>query len=83
MRKKAKFKRVTKSSSKKLKQQKMMNIIQKRIKGQAIKSIGRMPWHQEPKKDVTSCDKLRVAANRHRTADFRMGEPNKSETCYH
>ena len=28
-------------------------------KVQAKKSIGRMPWHQEPKKDVTSCDKLR------------------------
>ena len=23
-----------------------------------------MPWHQEPKKDVTSCDKLRGAANK-------------------
>ena len=23
-----------------------------------------MPWHQEPKKDVTSCDKLRLAANK-------------------
>ena len=26
---------------------------------QAKKSIWRMPWHWEPKKDVTSCDKLR------------------------
>ena len=34
-----------------------------------------MPWHQEPKKDVTSCDKLRGAAHRHRSVDFRMGEP--------
>ena len=23
-----------------------------------------MPWHQEPMKDVTSCDKLRGAANK-------------------
>ena len=23
-----------------------------------------MPWHQEPKKDATSCDKLRLAANK-------------------
>ena len=23
-----------------------------------------MPWHQEPMKDVTSCDKLRLAANK-------------------
>jgi len=22
-----------------------------------------MPWHQEPMKDVTSCDKLRLGAN--------------------
>ncbi len=33
--------------------------------GQARKSVGRMTWHQEPKKDVTSCDKLRVGANIH------------------
>ena len=32
---------------------------------QAKKSIRRMPWHQEPKKDVTSCDKPRGAANKH------------------
>ena len=31
--------------------------------GQAIKSARGMPWHQEPKKDVTSCDKLRGGAN--------------------
>ncbi len=28
-------------------------------KDQAKKSVGRMPWHQEPKKDVISCEKLR------------------------
>ena len=28
---------------------------------QARKSTGRMPWHQEPMKDVTSCDKLRMS----------------------
>ena len=39
---------------------------------QANKSTRRMPWHQEPKKDVTSCDKLRGAANKPRSADFRM-----------
>ena len=43
--------------------------------GQAIKSVGRMTWHQEPKKDVTSCEKLRLGANIHRPADIRMGEP--------
>ena len=43
--------------------------------GQAIKSVGRMTWHQEPKKDVTSCVKLRLGANIHRPADIRMGKP--------
>ena len=32
---------------------------------QAKKSIWRMPWHWEPTKDVTSCEKLRGAANKH------------------
>ena len=31
--------------------------------GQAEKSARGMPWHQEPTKDVTSCDKLRLGAN--------------------
>ena len=43
--------------------------------GQAIKSVGRMTWHQEPKKDVTSCEKLRLGANIHRPADIPMGKP--------
>ncbi len=34
-----------------------------------------MPWHQEPKKDVTSCEKLRVGANIRQSADIRMGQP--------
>ena len=46
--------------------------------GQAIKSARGMPWHQEPTKDVTSCDKLRLGANIHRPADFRMGKPGKA-----
>lgn len=32
--------------------------------GQVRKGAWRMPWHQEPKKDVISCDKLWVAAHR-------------------
>ena len=32
--------------------------------GQARKSARGMPWHQEPMKDATSCDKLRGAANK-------------------
>ena len=33
-------------------------LVHKKV-GQAEKSARGMPWHQEPKKDVTSCDKLR------------------------
>ena len=43
--------------------------------GQARKSARGMPWHQEPKKDVISCEKLRGAANRLRSGDIRMGKP--------
>ena len=32
--------------------------------GQANKSAGRMPWHQEPMKDVVSCEKLRGVASK-------------------
>ena len=49
--------------------------------GQAIKSVGRMTWHQEPKKDVTSCDKLRGGANNRRSGDFRMGKPGRAILC--
>ena len=31
--------------------------------GQATKSTRGMPWHQEPKKDVTNCDKPRGAVS--------------------
>ena len=34
----------------------------------------RMPWYMAPKKDVTSCEKLRGAANELRSADIRMRE---------
>ena len=44
-------------------------------KSQANKSARGMPWHQEPMKDVISCDKLRGAANKLRSGDFRMGKP--------
>ena len=48
-------------------------------RNQAKKSIGRMPRHQAPKKDVASCEKLRGAASRHRTVGIRMGEPGGQE----
>ena len=44
---------------------------------QAKKSARGMPWHQEPMKDVISCDKLRGAANELRSGDFRMGKPTE------
>ena len=45
--------------------------------GQANKSARGMPWHQEPMKDVISCDKLRGVANEHWSGDFRMGKPTE------
>ena len=38
-----------------------------------------MPRHQEPKKDVISCDKLRVGANIHLSVDVRMRELKSEE----
>ena len=34
-----------------------------------------MPWHQEPKKDVTNDEMLRGAVSKQRAVDIRMGEP--------
>ena len=34
-----------------------------------------MPWLTEAMKDVISCDKLRGAAHKLRSEDFRMGQP--------
>ena len=42
--------------------------------GQANKSARGMPWHQEPMKDVTSCEKFRGAANKRRSGNIRMWE---------
>ena len=44
-------------------------------KDQAKKSVWRMPWHQEPKKDVVSCEKLWGVASKRRSIDIRMGKP--------
>ena len=49
--------------------------------GQVKKGIRRMPWHWEPKKDVTSCDKLRAGANIRLSADFRMRELTQGNAC--
>ena len=45
---------------------------EKKIKLQ--RAYRRMPWYMAPKKDVTSCEKLRGAANEPRTVDIRMRE---------
>jgi hypothetical protein len=39
------------------------------------KGAWRMPRLSEAKKDVISCDKLRVGANNRSSEDFRMGQP--------
>ena len=38
-----------------------------------------MPWLSEATKDVISCEKPWGEANTHRSADFRMGQPNASD----
>jgi len=38
-----------------------------------------MPWRQLAMKDVVSCDKLRVAANKLLSGDFRMGKPGSAK----
>lgn len=41
-----------------------------------------MPWHQEPMKDVESCEKLRGEANIQLSVDIRMGKPSRVKLCY-
>ena len=43
---------------------------------EANKSVRGMPWLSETTKDVVSCEKLRGAANKLRSADVRMGQPD-------
>ena len=50
---------------------------------QASKSVGRIPWHQEPKKDVISCEKPRGGANNLRSVDIRMGKPGREKVCHY
>ena len=52
--------------------------VDKREKDQATKGLRRMPWYMAPKKDVTSCEKLRGGANIQRSADIRMRELSTS-----
>ena len=48
------------------------------ISGQATKGAWWMPWHEKAMKDAVSCDKPRLAANKLRPGDVRMGEPDGS-----
>ena len=48
--------------------------------GQANKSARGMPWHQEPTKDVTSCDKPRGGANIRYIRGFPNGGTRWSNT---
>ena len=57
-------------------------ILERNQSDQARKSVGRMTWHQEPTKDVTSCEKPRLGANIHRPADVRMGKPTEAIPQY-
>ena len=41
-----------------------------------------MPKYQEPKKDVESCEKLRVAAHERWSVDVRMGKPDWVKLSY-
>ena len=53
---------------------------QKIIYGQATKSARGMPWHWEPKKDATNCEKPRGAVSRR----YIRGYPNgaiRLESC--
>ena len=43
--------------------------------GQDTKGIWWMPRHGQARKDVVSCEKLRVGANDRRPGDIRMGQP--------
>ena len=48
------------------------NLKERKIKLQ--RAYRRMPWYMAPKKDATSCEKPRGAANEQRAADVRMRE---------
>ena len=53
------------------------------LAGQANKSIGWMPWHQEPKKDAVNCEKPWGAVSKHRSMDIRMRELIQTRAGYH
>ena len=48
--------------------------------GQATKSTRGMPWHREPMKDVTNCDKLRGAVSERYIRRFPNGAIRQEES---
>ena len=48
--------------------------------GEATKSTRGMPWHQEPMKDVTNCDKLRGAVSKRYIRRFPNGAIRPEES---
>ena len=49
-------------------------------KNKLQRAYRRMPWYMAPKKDVTSCEKLRGVANELRSVDIRMWEHSIGNT---
>ena len=47
---------------------------------QAKKSIGRMPWHQEPKKDAMNCEKPRGVVNKRYIRGYPNGETHVAKS---
>ena len=52
-------------------------------KNKLQRAYRRMPWYMAPKKDVTSCEKLRGVANERRSVDIRMRELITSNVVIH
>ena len=50
-------------------------------KNKLQRAYRRMPWYMAPKKDVTSCEKLRGVANELRSVDIRMRELSASNVA--
>ena len=48
--------------------------------GQATKSTRGMPWHREPKKDVTNCEKLRGAVSKRYIRRYPNGAIQSEES---
>ena len=54
--------------------------ISQKVNGQATKSTRGMPWHREPMKDVTNCDKLRGAVSERYIRRFPNGAIRQEES---